>query len=150
MSAMMTDATFLDWITDGAGAASLAAVVADLYSGSVPISRNMVDGDFTPGVVTNVEMPGYAQQTAIGFGSPVRGDDGLYQVRSDPIIFQGTTVPPSPLAVSGCFVRVTAGTDLVLAGEFDDTITVQRSGQFVQVIIVIRENGTVTMEVAAS
>jgi hypothetical protein len=150
MSASMTDATFLDWITDGAGAAALGAVVADLYSGSVAISRNMVTADFTPDIVTSVEMPGYAQQTAIGFGSPVRGDDGLWQVRSDPILFSGSTVPPSPLSVSGIFVRITAGTTLVLAGEFDDAITVQRSGQFVQVVVVIRENATVTLEVAAS
>lgn len=147
MAAIMTDGTFLAWITDGAGAADLAAMVVDLYTGDHSIDRSAVAGDLTPDIVTNVLWPGYAQVAAIGFGTPVRGTDGKFQVRSDPILFSGSgTPPPSMIQVTGVFLRVTAGTTLLILGELGEGVTIEDDSQFIEIVIVIREDATVAVE----
>lgn len=150
MAGQFTDALLHALTNDMGGDAALTAMVADLFTAVVPEDRANAAGAYTPSIVTAVEWPGYAQQAALSFAPAVRGSDLKWQARIDGIMFSGSGVtPPTPINITGIFFRITAGSTLTFAVNFDSPVVIAEDSQFIEIAIVLHEDGTLTAEVTA-
>ena len=111
------------------GTVGTGLVHVHLYTNNLIPTKTNVLGDFTE--LTNVEVPGYAAQSANWFaGVPVRQPTGGWEgpdSLADPT-FIATGAPPAPIAVVGYFLTDSTDAILLGSGAFASPFTFQSTG----------------------